>query len=72
MIWKKDLSSPTGYSLSKEQYWGNYISYLDKANRVMKSINKEDTIKNQYSKFWSNFGVEMKKAHSEIGKNVSD
>ncbi|MCG9971657.1 reverse transcriptase domain-containing protein [Christiangramia crocea] len=71
MIWKRDPSSESGYSKTNEQYWGNYISYLNKANHVMKQINEDDTIKNQYSRFWKNFGKEMKKAYQEIGENVS-
>ena len=70
LIYKSDPKSETGYSKSKEQYWGNYISYLEKANRIMKSINDDDTIKKQYSKFWLNFGKEMKKAHEEIDEKV--
>jgi hypothetical protein len=71
LIYKADPKSETGYSKSKEQYWGNYISYLEKANRVMKPINGDDTIKKQYSKFWPNFGKEMKKAYKEIGEKVA-
>lgn len=70
LIYKPDPKSETGYSKTKEQYWGNYISYLEKANRVMKSINGDDTIKSQYSKFWSKFGKEMKKANREIGEKI--
>ncbi len=68
LIWKKDPKSETGYSPSEEQYWGNYISYLEKANRVMRPINCDDTIKNQFSRFWPNFGKEMTKAKAKIGK----
>ena len=71
LIYKADPKSETGYSKSKEQYWGNYISYLEKANRVTKPINGDDTIKKQFSKFWPNFGKEMKKAYKEIGKKVA-
>ncbi len=70
LIWKKDAKSETGYSRSTEYYWGNYISYLEKANRVMYPINKGDIIKKQFSKFWPNFGKEMKKAYSAIGENL--
>ena len=70
--YKPDPTSETGYSKSKEQYWGNYISYLEKANRVMRPINNDDTIKKQYSKFWLNFNKEMKKANTEIFDKVKD
>lgn len=70
LIYKPDNKSPNGYKKTKEQYWGNYISYLQKANRVMKTINGDDTIKKQYSKFWVKFGSEMKKAYLEIARKV--
>lgn len=71
LIWKPDLKSESGYSCSKEQYWGNYISYLEKANRVMKPINQDDNIKKQYRNFWKNFGKEMKSAYKEIAEKTS-
>lgn len=70
LIYKRDTKSETGFKKTKEQYWGNYISYLEKANSVMKPINGDDSIKSQYSKFWKNFGKEMKKAYAEIGQKV--
>jgi hypothetical protein len=66
LIYKPDSNSETGFSKTEEQYWGNYISYLEKANKVMKPINHDDTIKKQYSKFWRNFEKEMRKAHEII------
>jgi hypothetical protein len=53
--WLPDDNSPTGYSPSKKYDWGNFISYLNKANYVMKEINKDDTIIRQYRKIWNNF-----------------
>jgi hypothetical protein len=70
LIYKPVPNSATGFSKTIEQYWGNYISYLEKANRVMKQINGDDSIKNQYSKFWTNFNKQMKIAYKEIGKKV--
>lgn len=70
LIYRPNPNSDTGYERTKEQYWGNYISYLEKANRVMKPINGDDTIKVQFSKFWPNFGKEMKKAYQEIEENL--
>ncbi|WP_289644337.1 reverse transcriptase domain-containing protein [Maribacter aestuarii] len=69
LIFKRDLKSGEFYK-SKEQYWGNYISYLEKANRIMRPINGDDSIKKQYSKFWNNFHLEMKKSYLKIGKNL--
>ena len=39
--WLPDPGSPTGYSRSVQYDWGNYISYLDKANAVMKEIDRD-------------------------------
>lgn len=69
-IYKPDLKTGEGYVKTKEQYWGNYISYLEKANSIMRPINKSDLIKNQYSRFWLNFGKIMKKSYKEIGIKV--
>lgn len=63
-----DNSSPTGYRESKEYDWGNFISYLNKANSVMKAINGDDTIKNQYRKVWNKFHDIKKSSYNEIGK----
>lgn len=59
--WLPDASSPSGYSPSTQTDWGNFISYLNKANFVMGEINKDNTIANQYKKVWNNFH-EIKKA----------
>ena len=72
LIYKPNPMSDSGFIRTKKQHWGNYISYLEKANRVMRQINGDDTIKNQYSRFWPNFGKEMKKAYQEIGEKVLD
>ncbi len=64
--WLPDPGSPTGYSRSVQYDWGNYISYLNKANSVMKEINGDDTIKNQYRKVWRNFHEIMKQTYMEI------
>lgn len=67
--WLPDSESPTGYSPSTQQDWGNFISYLDKANFVMKEINGDDTIKNQYSKVWNKFHEIKEQTYREIDKS---
>lgn len=66
--WLPDLESPTGYSRSTQQDWGNFISYLNKANFVMKNINGDDTIKKQYSRVWKRFHDVKKQTYKEIKK----
>lgn len=71
--WLPDKYSPTGYSRTTQNDWGNFISYLNKANFVMKEINKDDTIANQYSKVWSKFHEVKKLAYKEISAiNISE
>ncbi|MGV8135320.1 MAG: reverse transcriptase domain-containing protein [Mangrovibacterium sp.] len=65
--WVADSESLTGYTRSTQQDWGNFISYLDKANSVMKEINGDDTIANQYSKIWNNFHEIKEQTYREIG-----
>lgn len=66
--WLPDPGSPTGYSRSPHYDWGNFISYLNKANYVMKAINRDDTIARQYRNVWQNFHEIKEKTYSEIGK----
>jgi hypothetical protein len=61
-----DPKSPTGYSKSTQFDWGNFISYLNKANSAMKPINGDDTIKNQYSKVWTKFHVIKNKVKKDL------
>lgn len=67
--WLPDPGSPTGYSRSTQFDWGNFISYLNKANEVMKSINGDDTIIRQYRKVWAKFHEVKKKTNEELGKS---
>lgn len=55
LIYRPSKEDPTKYNKSKEYYWGNYMSYIYKANDSMKSINRSDIIKKQSRKFWKNF-----------------
>ncbi|MBP3944504.1 hypothetical protein J5U18_13250 [Sphingobacteriaceae bacterium WQ 2009] len=64
--WLPDENSITGYSPSKLYDWGNFISYLEKANMVMKVINKDDTISKQYRKVWNKFHEVKKSTYSEL------
>lgn len=70
--WLPDSDSPTGYSRSTQQDWGNFLSYLDKANFVMQEINGDDTIANQYSKIWKKFHEIKEQTYREIGKKKND
>lgn len=64
--WIADCSSPTGYKRTTFYDWGNFISYLNKANAVMKEINQGDNIVKQYRKVWKKFHMLKKQAYKEI------
>lgn len=64
--WLPDPDSPTGFSRSTQYDWGNFISYLNKANKVMNAINGDDTIAKQYRKVWRNFHEVKEKTYKEI------
>ncbi len=66
--WLPDSSSPTGYSRSTQYDWGNFISYLNKANLIMREINNDDTIAKQYRKVWNKFHEVKKHSYDEINK----
>ena len=66
--WIADKNSATGYSSSKQTDWGNFISYLNKANFVMKEINKDDSIAKQKRKIWNKFHLLKKVTYDELQK----
>ena len=56
LIYNPSLNDPTKYVKTKQYYWGNYLSYIYKANESMKSLNGDkDIIKRQSRKFWNQF-----------------
>lgn len=56
LIYHPSELDPTVYEKTKKYYWGNYLSYINKANDSMKSLNGgKDIIKKQSRKFWNRF-----------------
>ena len=64
--WIADVSSSTGYRRTAMYDWGNFISYLNKANAVMMNINQGSNIARQYRKVWNKFHKIKKKAYKDI------
>jgi hypothetical protein len=60
LIFRPSKEDKTQYVKTKEFYWGNYFSYIYKANKEMKEINGNDIIKRQSRKLWKNFNDIMK------------
>ncbi|RXG21109.1 reverse transcriptase/maturase family protein [Leeuwenhoekiella aequorea] len=54
-IYHPSKTDPTKYVETRKYDWGNYLSYVYKANDAMISINKSDAIKYQSRRFWKRF-----------------
>ena len=61
-------NNPKVYKRSTQYDWGNFISYLNKANFAMKDLNMDDSITKQYSKVWNKFHQIKKTTYDDIGK----
>ncbi|MBO3097836.1 reverse transcriptase domain-containing protein [Gelidibacter pelagius] len=55
LIYHPSKLDPKKYVATKKYDWGNYLSYIYKANDSMRSINQSDIIKRQGRRFWSRF-----------------
>lgn len=60
LIYRPSKEDKTVYEKTNEYYWGNYLSYINKANESMKSINGDNFVKRQSRKFWKKFNDLMK------------
>lgn len=61
LIYNQSKTDSSKYEKTKKYYWGNYLSYINKANDSMRSLNGgKDVIKKQSRKFWNNFYQLMK------------
>ncbi len=60
LIYQPSSSDQTKYIKTKKYYWGNYLSYIYKANDSMKSLNRDKgIIKKQSRRFWNKFNKLM-------------
>ncbi|WP_159470251.1 reverse transcriptase domain-containing protein [Dyadobacter sp. 3J3] len=60
LIYRPSKIDKTKYVKSKEYNWGNYLSYIYKADNTMKDLNKLESIKKQSRKLWKNFNRLLK------------
>ena len=63
------------YVPTKKYDWGNYLSYVYKANASMKSLNGNNAIKKQSRRFWYKFHVLMEHHQERVDsrfKNKAD
>lgn len=61
LIYRPSKNDKTKYEKSKEYNWGNYISYVAKADNTMSELNNHHSIKRQSRRLWKNFNRLMKK-----------
>jgi len=59
LIYRPSKEDKTKYIKTTEFNWGNYLSYIEKANSTMKDLNNGDCIKRQSRKIWKNFNKLM-------------
>lgn len=59
LIYRPSKFDKTKYEKTKEYYWGNYLSYIYKANDALKSINGNNCVRKQSRRFWKNFHALM-------------
>ena len=55
LLYRQSKENPNIYEKTKKYDWGNYLSYVYKANEIMKSINENDDVKRQARKLWHRF-----------------
>lgn len=67
--WKADSSSPSGFKRTTRYDWGNFISYLRKADNVMADINHDKSISAQGRKIWPKFHQLKKQTYEDIAKH---
>lgn len=69
LIFRPSALDPSQYIPSKKYYWGNYLSYIYKADEIMKVINGGNLIRRQSRKFWANFNKLMKLYEKQLPKS---
>lgn len=71
LIWKPDPHNPGKFIKTNQQDWGNYFSYINKADNAFYNINGKPVIKRQGRKIWNKFHQEIKEAEQVIKSNRS-
>lgn len=55
LVYRPSKDDKTKYVATKEYFWGNYLSYIYKADKTMKQFTDSSSIKRQSRKLWRNF-----------------
>ncbi|SHJ67125.1 Reverse transcriptase (RNA-dependent DNA polymerase) [Arenibacter nanhaiticus] len=65
-LYTSDPQNPNKFKERFRYDWGNYLSYVSKANDAFRQFNQGDQIKRQSRNAWSNFHVLMVKSLNKI------
>lgn len=65
-VYRQSESNPRKYKKTNKRDWGNYLSYVKKADEVMQTINQNKEIKMQSRKAWCYFNKLMKKCIEQL------
>lgn len=69
LIYRPSKHNPKVYIKTKEYNWGNYLSYVYKADDSMKTINGNNAIKKQSGNLWGEFHRLMKLHEKKLSEN---
>lgn len=69
LIYRPSKHNPKIYKKTKEYNWGNYLSYVYKANNSMETINGNNVIRKQTRKLWGQFHLLLKSSEEKLSKN---
>ena len=69
LIYRPSKHNPEVYIKTKEYNWGNYLSYVYKADDAMKTINGNNAIKKQSGNLWGEFHRLMKLHEKKLSQN---
>lgn len=65
-VYRQSESNPKVYKKTSKRDWGNYLTYVIKADKVMQTINQNHEIKMQSRKAWHYFNKLMKKCIEQL------
>lgn len=72
LIYKRSTEDSSKFIKTKKYDWGNYLSYVYKANDTMLNLNESDNIKRQSRNLWKQFHKLMKFSAAKIARSTKD
>ena len=72
LIYQPSKDDKSKYIPTFKYYWGNYLSYIYKADDLMLSLNKEPLIRRQSRHFWKGFNKVLKTHELRVLRKQAD